>query len=136
MEKRRIDDSVTARKSQLPKDFDKVTEGTKKVLASHYGDEFAETVARDTHQEFEALIPELPYVWRGKNRPAEKLIVSAWFLALFRVLERHGRPAEEAGKVTYESTEAYLSSLPKLPKLGLRLLWRVMFIGPGKKLIR
>ena len=136
MEKPKTDDYDTAQKSELPKDFGKVTEGTKKVLTSHYGDEFAETIGRDTHQEFEALIPELPHIWGGKNRPAEKLIASAWFLALYRVLKRHGKPAEEAGKVTYESTEAYLSSLPRLSKLGLRLLLRVVFLGPGKKLIR
>ena len=136
MEEPKIDDYSTAQKPTLPKDFDKVTEETKKVLASHYGDEFADTVGRDTYQEFETLIPHLPYIGGDRNRLGKSLVGATWFLALYRVLKRHGKTAEEAGEITYESTEAYLSSLPKLPKLGLRLLLRVVFRGPGKKLIR
>ena len=50
----------TSQKSKLLRDFDYAAKSMKKVLVLHYGDELAETVAKDMRQEFEAIIPNLP----------------------------------------------------------------------------
>ena len=68
MKKQMVSNYYTARKSKLLKDFGNVAKVMKKVLVSHYGDEFTEVVAGETRQEFEALIPQLPYIGGGKNR--------------------------------------------------------------------
>ncbi|MCK4815391.1 L-2-amino-thiazoline-4-carboxylic acid hydrolase, partial [bacterium] len=97
---------------------------------------FAEVVAGETRQEFEALIPQLPYIGGGKNRLTKDLIGAVWFLALYTVLKKLDKTVEEVGKIIYESTEAYLSSLSRLSKLGLRFSWRMTFTRVGKKLIK
>jgi hypothetical protein len=136
MKKQVVNNYYTARKSKLLKDFSNVAKGMKKVLVSHYGDEFAEVVAGETRQEFEALIPQLPYIGGGKNRLTESLIGAVWFLALYKVLKKHDKTVEEVGKISYESSEAYLSSLSSLSKLKLRFYGRMVFTGVGKKLMK
>ena len=136
MKEQMVNNYYTARKSRLLKDFGNAAKAMKKVLVSHYGDEFAEVVAGETRQEFEALIPELPYIGGGKNRLTESFIGGVWFLALYRVLKKHDKTVEEIGKISYESSEAYLSSLSSLSKLRLRFYGRMMFTGVGKKFIR
>lgn len=136
MKKQMVNNYYTARKSKLLKDFGNVAKVMKKVLVSHYGDEFAEVVAGETRQEFEALIPQLPYIGGGKNRLTKDLIGAVWFLALYTVLKKHDKTVEEIGKIIYEYTEAYLSLLPPLSKLGLHFYGRMMFTGVGKKLIK
>lgn len=126
----------TSQKSKLLRNFDYAAKSMKKVLVFHYGDELAETVAKDMRQEFEALIPNLPYIGGRKNRLTGSLIGSVRYLALYKALKKHGQTAEEAGKLTYESIEVFLSSWPKLLKLGHRLLWRMMFTRLGRRLMK
>jgi hypothetical protein len=136
MKKQMVNNYYTARKSKLLKDFSNIAKIMKKVLVSHYDNEFADVVAGETRQEFEALIPQLPYIGGGKNRLTKDLIGAARFLALYTVLKKHDKTVEEIGKIIYEFTEAYLPSLSSLSKLGLQFSGRMMFTGVGKKLIK
>jgi hypothetical protein len=85
----------------------------RKVLVSRYGDDLSNTILKETRQEYETLIPELPYVGGKKNIFTIYLIQSAWALALYRVLKIHGKTVEETGKIIYEALEAQLRSYPK-----------------------
>ena len=126
MEEHRVDDYYTSRKSKLLRDFDKTAKRLRKILVSYYGDDLADTIARETRQEYEALIPELPYIGGKKNLLTRNLIGSAQALALYRVLKRHGKTVEEAGKIVYEAVEAQLGAYPRLL---LRLFGRLGFTG-------
>jgi hypothetical protein len=114
MKKQMVDDYYTSRKAKLLKDFDKAAKRLRKILVSYYGDDLTDTIARETRQEYEALIPELPYIGGKKNLLTRNLIGSAQALALYRVLKRHGKTVEEAGKIIYEAVEAQIGAYPRL----------------------
>jgi hypothetical protein len=67
MNKQEVDNYYLARKSRLLKDLDKTMKGIEGALVSHFDVEVAEIVKEDTRKEFEALIPELPYIGGNKN---------------------------------------------------------------------
>ena len=120
-----MDDYYTSQKSKLLKDFDKtVRKYGRKILVRHYGDALADTILKEGRQEFEVLIPELPYIGGKKNPWTNILIQCTGFLALYRVLEAHGKTVEEAGRMAYELAEAQLLSYPKLLR---RLIGRWSF---------
>lgn len=105
------DDYYTSRKSQLLKDFDRSVERTKGIL-SRYGGDLTDTMIREARQEYEALIPQLPYVG-GKQPFTQFIIATGWYLTIYRVLKAHGKTIEEIGKIIYEVTEAFLNAYPR-----------------------
>jgi len=78
----------TSQKPRLLKDFDKnMGKYGRKVLSSYFGDDLADAIFREARQEYEALIPKLPYIGGKKNHLTINLIQSAWLLAFYRVLQ-------------------------------------------------
>lgn len=124
-----------ALKTRLLRGFDSVASAMKKVIAFHYTIDFAEATIKEARQEFEALIPQIPYLGSSNDPLTKSLVGALYYLALYRVLRKHGETAVEVGKLTDEITEVYLASLPWLSKTGLRLFWRLMFTWLGRKII-
>lgn len=91
--------------------FNMYVESTQEILAVHFGDDLAETIHKETWQEYEALLPEVPDIGGENNLNAENLLVSAYCLAKYRVLKARGQTTEEVGKIIYESYEA-VADLP------------------------
>jgi predicted metal-dependent HD superfamily phosphohydrolase len=58
----------SARKEKLLKDFDSTSVLIKASLVARYGQEFASTLERDVRQEYEKLIPEIPYIKGSRAR--------------------------------------------------------------------
>lgn len=52
------------------------------------------------------------------------VVATGWFLAMYRALQARGRPVEEAGRLVYEVTEAYLRHYPGAAR---RLLGHMTF---------
>jgi len=110
-------------KKRLLRDFDKMTRHAKGVFESHYGEDFTNTVIPEIRQEYEALIPQIPYI--GNKKPfTEWLFATAQFLAMYKVLKRHGKSLEETGKIGYETSEQMLNAYPKFV---LRFFGRATF---------
>lgn len=106
MKKQTLENYYTSRRGKLLKDFDKIAKSVRDILISHYGEELTDTTIRETRQEYDALIPQLPYIGK-RNIFLDNLIFSAMFLALYRVLKKYGRTVEESGKIIYEIAEVY-----------------------------
>ena len=113
-----------ARRSKLLRDFDKTAKYMKNAVASRYEDDFADTVLRETRREYEALIPELPYIGGKKSPLTKSLIGSAWCLALYRALKKRGKTAEETGEIILATIRAQFD---RFPRLLLRLIGRYRF---------
>jgi hypothetical protein len=100
-----------SRKRQLLREFDKTLNRVRGVFLSRYGDEPIEAMLQEAQQEYETLIPQLPYV--GGMQPFTQFLIStAWYLAMYRVLQRRGEPVEEVGTLIYQASEAYLQAYP------------------------
>jgi hypothetical protein len=113
MEEPMVKDYYTSRKSAFLKDYDEKTgEIFKGLLAAYYGGELANTMVREIRQEFEALIPKLPYIGGDKNMQTGELLLVIPFLALYKVLKARGKTVQEIGKIIYLSYEIYFDRFP------------------------
>jgi hypothetical protein len=104
-------DFYTSQKSKLLKDFDKTIKRVGPVFIDHYGEKLTDNLVKEVRQEYELLIPQLPYIG-GKQPFTQFLIASAWYLALYRVLKAHGKTVEETGELIFIITKKYLDSMP------------------------
>ncbi len=100
-----------SQRRKLLKEFDKTLNRIHEVFVSRYGQD-AEEMLREARQEYEALIPQLPYIG-GKQPFTQFLISTAWFLSMYRVVKRRGETVEEAGQFLYQASEAYLRAQPR-----------------------
>lgn len=66
--------SYTSEKNRLLKDFDKMVKHVRGVLESRYGEDFTSIVIPEIRQEYETLIPQIPYI--GNKKP-----FTQWLLA-------------------------------------------------------
>ncbi len=109
--------------AQLLKEFEKVVKRIQPLIIRRYGQDQALALAREAREEYARLIPELPYI--GDKQPFTQFIFStAWFLAMYRALQRRGRSLEEAGQLAYDASAAYLRAVPGFTR---RFLGRMSF---------
>ena len=106
-----------SQKPSLLKDFDDtIGKYGREALAQRYGDDLASQILSETRHKYEALIPQIPNVGGKEDLQAlslrRALILVTWGLALYKVLKSRGKPADVAGRLFYEMTEAWLRSIP------------------------
>jgi len=115
-----------SRKSELLKSYDKGTKSLGKVLKIHFDEKHTTTILKNSRQEFEAILPKLPFIGGDKNLNTRNLVMASSCLAIYRVLKDHGKSAEGIGKIIYEMTEAMFD----YPKFILHLMGRLKY-GKG-----
>ena len=126
-------ENYVSRKSRLLKDFDKSVARVKRMLISRFGEEQANALIRESRQEYEALIPQIPYIG-DKNPLLIFLLPTSRYLAIYRVLQKQGRTVEDAGKLIYEMSEAELKAIPGVVRRVIGYLWfSRWFLGRLKK---
>lgn len=123
MKKQKGSDYYLKRKSKLLKEFDKILKHARKVLIPLFGEELTDTMAKEVRTEYEALIPDLPYIG-GKQPHTQFLQATAQALALYRVAQKRGISLEQTGILFYQMSREVLRSYPKF---GARLLGRITF---------
>jgi hypothetical protein len=104
-------DYYTSQSHKLLDQLDKFLAQSRALLIKRYGEVQAATVHRETLDEYEQLIPDLPYIGRG-NIFTGNLVQSAWALALYRAIRRHGGSLEEAGEVIHRAVEVKFNRMP------------------------
>jgi len=111
----RIDrEYYAARKPELLKRFDEEARQWRPVIAGRFGEDSADTMLKDAREEFEALIPQIPYIGGDENHLTGSLVGSARYLALYKAMKRRGRTVEETGKILYDATSARIDE-PRTP---------------------
>ena len=115
-------ENYVSSKLQLLKGFDKSIARVKQVIISRYGEEQANILIRESRREYEALIPQIPYI--GDKSPLLIfLIPTSRYLAVYRTLQGLGRTVEDAGPVIYEMGEAAFDAIPRVIRRVIRYLW-------------
>ena len=105
-------DYYTSRKSNILAVFDDHAKALKPLLASRYGDAFADIVLRQARERHEALIPDIPYIGGDENPMTRHLIRSTTSLALYLAMKAHGKTAQESGKIIYDAVVERVRHLP------------------------
>ena len=109
------DDNDISRTAKFLKNFDKAARHMRKAAVSIHGDEFADNIVSEARLEFEALIPEIPYIGGKTNRlTGEALIPAVACLALYRALKKRGKTVGDAGEIIDGTVQSQLDSLPGL----------------------
>ena len=114
--------SYASQKPRLLKDFDRMVARVKRVLISRYGEEQAKALIRESRREYEALIPQIPYIGEKSPMLIFLLPTSRW-LAVYRALQKRGGTVEDAGRLLYEMMEAETKAIPGPVRRLLGYLW-------------
>jgi hypothetical protein len=114
-----IEHHYTFHLSKLLKDFDRASHWFRPYLVVRYGQTFAETVLQAARQEYEQLVPQIPYIGGAKVHMTSDLLESVQLLALLRALKASGKPPEELRDIILAGMQTRLSYYPRwLLKLG------------------
>jgi hypothetical protein len=125
-----------ARSRALLRDFDETARLARARLASRYGDEFTEAVAREVRQEYERLIPEIPFIPGVRARSLNAFLrITAQELAVYRVMKRRGKSSDEAWEICHEAIVARMDTYPawKAWLLGKLMFSKAMKRRVGKR---
>jgi hypothetical protein len=122
----------TKRKPELLKKFDEECQIWKPVIIKHYHEEFAGGILWEARKEFEALIPQIPYIGGEDNRRTGSLLEAIRYLAFYKVMKRHGKTAEEVGKILYDALLTQVGQ-PKPPVPEAEKLTDKQFMERRKK---
>jgi len=95
----------------------------------------AESILQEMLEEFNTILPRLPYIGGDKNLLTENLVVSAWFLSLYKTLCKHGYGDDYIGDLCYRIAEDFVNKQPKwAAKLQGMLAGSGMFKSMYRKL--
>ena len=117
-----IDENYISRKKQLLKAFDRSIARSKRVLIDRYGNELANSLIRESRREYEALIPQIPFIG-DRNPLLIFLLPTSRYLVIYRVLQKMGLTVEEAGQIISQMNEAELKSIPVFVRRIIGYLW-------------
>jgi membrane protease YdiL (CAAX protease family) len=110
------------RKKQLMKAFDKSLEFAKPTVSSWLGEERANRFMREARQEYEALMPRIPYI--GNNWLLLSFFIpTTRYLAMYRALQRQGRTVEDAGRLAYLIGTEEAKAYPHIVRRFMEYLW-------------
>lgn len=125
-------ENYSHRRNQFMRSFDRLLARVKPSVISWLGEEQSEKFMRESRQEYEALIPRIPFI--GNSFLALFLYPPVTrYLAVYRALQKQGRTVEEAGRLIYRmGTEEALA----IPPLGRRIMEILWFSTLTRKLIK
>jgi hypothetical protein len=100
-----------SRKSKLLRSFDKTAVLVRDTVVSRYGEEFADTLYQEARQEFETLIPQMPYI----DNPMLKtfLFITTQELAVYKAMKRSSKTPSEAWEICHDALRLRLNNVPK-----------------------
>ncbi len=122
-----------SRKKKILKDFDRTCALMRDWLAARYNEEFANTLQRDVRQEYERLIPEIPYIKGLRARALNTfLLITAQELAAYKAMTKQGKTPAEAWELCHQALRLRVA---KIPRWKRRLLRRLMFSSLVRKIM-
>ena len=104
-----VKDYYTKRKAKLIKNFNKYTNDVRKLLARKFDDDKIDKILKQMNDEFENLIPKIPYIGGARNMYTNILIQYISNLAISWILEKEGFSYREIGEFFYEFGDGHLS---------------------------
>jgi hypothetical protein len=108
----------------------KVSVKSNKGLREFFEESEVNIIKEEIKQEFEKIVPYIPYIGGKKNGLTFNLKASALCLAFIRVLEKRSLKSRDIGKVIYEINETYYKSLLGILKWFMR---KLMFSNFSRK---
>ncbi len=98
--------------AKLLKDFDRTRSWFRPHLIERFGRDTAEAMIRTARNEYQALIPQIPYIGGSKVHMTSDLLESVMLLAYLRVLKAHGVTPLESREIALKATQTRLAQYP------------------------
>jgi hypothetical protein len=90
-----------ANKKYLMDDFDAIMDPARLFIQEKLNPEETDAVIKESTKNYEALLPQVPFIGGDDNQLTEVLYMSAAGLALFQAMKAHGQDVDETGRVMY-----------------------------------
>ncbi len=100
-------------KRKFIKQFKKYSKIMKKALQIRFDDEQVDKIMKEALQNYEELLPQIPYIGGFKNSGTRNLIGSALGLSYIKALEPLGLSEKEIGNVIYDFFRLMFKPKPK-----------------------
>ena len=115
-------ENYNERGKRLLKSFDRSMKRVKGSLVSQYGERQADLLVQESQDEYEKLIPQIPFIGR-RNVQLAFMLPTTQYLAVYRAMKRHGRSLGEAGRLILDMSEAQVKSMSPLVRRVMGVLW-------------
>ena len=101
-----------SRKSKLLKSFDKTASFVRDAVVSLYGKGFADTLYKETRQEYEELIPQIPHIEGVRAAALNSFLrITAQELTVYKVMKRHDKTAGEAWEICHDALRVSIDKM-------------------------
>ncbi|NIS83384.1 MAG: hypothetical protein GTO14_25035 [Anaerolineales bacterium] len=115
-------ESYMYRRRRLLRNFDKTFNRVKPLLCSWLGEEDSRILIQESRQEYETLIPRIPFI--GRNNPLLVFFLpTSRYLAVYRTLQRLGYTIEDAGYLSLQIGSNELRAIPSIARRVIGYLW-------------
>jgi len=95
------------KKDDLLEQFDEVSESYRKSLITRFDEVKVDTWRAEARQQYEALIPQLPYVGGDKNRLTRVLLITSTFIPFLKILRNENVSTRKNGKMIFKLASDY-----------------------------
>jgi hypothetical protein len=102
--------------------FDTSLSRVRPLLLEWLGERQATRLLRESRQEYEALIPQIPFIGTG-NPMLWLLLPTTRYLAVYRGLQTQGRGIEDAGRLAFAMGTADAEAIPPFARRMIPHLW-------------
>ncbi|MFA5308503.1 MAG: MmgE/PrpD family protein [Dehalococcoidales bacterium] len=92
----------TDRRDKLLADYAEDARRWSPLVFGRYGEIQGFRILQEARQNFENLIPQIPYIGGDENIYTKNLVDSVRYLALYQAMKKFGKSVEEAGKIIYD----------------------------------
>ena len=100
------------KKRMLMRQFNAALTIVNNILSDYFGEAKFKELSTKTREDFEQLLPQIPYVGGKDNHLTDTLISATILLPLLRIFEKEGLDFNEIGKLTYNLYEAFYTVIP------------------------
>ena len=124
----------SSRKRRLLRDFDRSARLVRGMVSDRYDEVFAGRLHHDARQEYEAIIPQIPYLGDVRATALNVFLrATAQEIAVYKAMKKHGKTARDAWEICHEAIRLRMKELPRWKTWVLR---RLMFSPLLKRRIR
>jgi hypothetical protein len=113
-------------KHKLLRSFDQIAALMTESLIAQYGEQFAGDLVGEIRQEYERLIPQIPYIKGGYRTRAlgAFVVVTAQEIAVYKAMKKFGKSPAEAWELCHKALRLRLAKYPTWKRWLLR---KIMF---------
>ena len=90
------------KKRMLMRQFNAALIIVKNILIDYFGEAKFKEISTKTREDFEQLIPQIPYVGGKDNHLTDTLISATILLPLLRIFEKEGLDFNDIGKLLFD----------------------------------